>query len=62
MAFGLDRHGLHDGRFQRFQGVVRVAQYGAQVHRMFVAKAEQQATFRGDPYPVAQVAEILTVG
>src|SRR5690606_3110957 len=34
----------------------------AQVDRMLIAQTEQQPAFHGDPYPIAEMAELMTMG
>ena len=61
VALRFERHGVDDGRFQRPGARRRAAQDPAQIHRVLVAQAQQQAPLGGHAHPIAQVAEVVTV-
>ncbi|MNP42059.1 hypothetical protein D3C76_1357950 [compost metagenome] len=62
MAVRFEGHGLADGLVQAFS-VTRVGtQHLLEVGGMFIAQAQQQPPFDGQPHTVAGAAEIVAVG
>ena len=61
MAFRFAGHRTDDAVFELLRCVIWRAQYGAQIHRVLIAQAQQQASLGGDAHAVAEVAEIVAV-